>query len=122
MRFYISDFLAGNVKLAAVLFAMGKYQQCLNLLKHLDTTLRNDVITQGMCDKDVDHTHTMLVNEALVNKILNEKPTSKDLLVNNTATCVLFLPTEIPVIPKELQYELFRSFASQVSTSFSGIA
>ena len=110
------DVLAGKVKLAAVLYAQKKYNKCLQLLGDLDKNLRDDVITIAKCSSA--RSHTMLVNESLVNKILNEKPNSKDVLLNNVATCVQFLPTEIPLIPKDLQYEMFRSFGSKVSAKY----
>ena len=76
----------------------------------------NDVVTLSMYSRHPnDHNITMCVNEALVTKKLNEKPTTKNVLLGNIATCVYFLPTELYLIPKDLQYEMFRSFGSNVS-------
>lgn len=112
---FISDALAGSIKLAAVLYAMGKYEDCLKLLIEKERDLCPDLITIGICGrKRADFTHTVLINERLVSKIIENEMTSSDVLRNNACACVIFLPSELPIIPKELQYELFRSFSSDV--------
>ena len=111
-----TDNLSGKLKLAAVLYAQKKYEEILRLLEDLDENMGNDVVTLSMCSRDPnDHNIAMRVNEALVTKILNEKPTTKNVLLGNIATCVYFLPTELYLIPKDLQYEMFRSFDSNIS-------
>ncbi|KAH3774114.1 hypothetical protein DPMN_175487 [Dreissena polymorpha] len=113
-----SDALSGSIKLAAILYAMEKYEDCLKLLNDKEREIAPDLITIGMCGrKREDFTHTVLINDRLVNKIINNKMTSSEVLRENTCACVIFLPSEMPLIPKELQYELFRSFCSE--TEFS---
>ncbi|KAH3812011.1 uncharacterized protein LOC127834925 [Dreissena polymorpha] len=109
-----SEKLSGTVKLATALYAFGKYEECLHILKELEASVGTDLITIGMCGrKESDFTHTILVNEELVNKIIDKKMSSSDVLLNNACTCVVFLPSELPIIPKDLQYEMFRSYFAE---------
>ncbi|WAR19850.1 hypothetical protein MAR_001688 [Mya arenaria] len=104
----LSDALSGSLKYATALYALEQYEDCLKILRNLDANLQRNVISQRLCvDRDI--TTTILVNEELLEKVITEEPTLNDVLTSHMATCVMFQPTEIGLLPRELQYEMFRS-------------
>ena len=104
-----SDVMSGKLKLATALFKMGSVEEAKAILDSLDERLISGVTTECGCSRNKN-----FVNEQLRNKIRNEQLSTMEILREHVGVCVWFLPTEIDLIPKDLQYEMFRSIFSQV--------
>ena len=99
-----SDAQSGIIKHAAILFMLGRYEACADLLAEVDENNEAHVTSWGRCLKPTD-----FVNETLCNKIRNECLSTEEVLHKSASVCVTYLPLEIDIIPDDLKYELFKS-------------
>ena len=104
-----SDAQSGIIKHAAILFILGRYEDCASVLTEVDDNNEAHVTTWGRCLKPTD-----FVNEALCNKIRNESLSTEEVLRKSASVCVTYLPFEIGIIPDDLKYELFKSMFSEM--------
>jgi hypothetical protein len=98
-----SDVASGRLKLASVLYAVGDFDSANGILSITEETYDTDLVA-AVCE-----CYTIpgfYYSERFEVYADNHNELSfKDI----TACCVRFLPSEINCIPRELQYELFRS-------------
>ncbi|XP_045174078.2 uncharacterized protein LOC123535456 [Mercenaria mercenaria] len=97
-----SDLASNRLKLASVLYRVRDLEQTLCLLTHIRDKYEIDVVvpTCTCCD------YTRISKERFLTVLGRHSEEAKRRVV---AFCVRFLPSEINCVPKELQYEMFRS-------------
>lgn len=105
-----TDLFAVDLARATILYRCGHYDTCRGLLlKIMLTNTGKKMAFHCACTND--WWYTMEDNKANVNVFhdtISPLPVT-DILNNNMGTCVIFLRSELEIIPTALQYELFRS-------------
>jgi tetratricopeptide (TPR) repeat protein len=100
-----SDVASGRLKLASVLYAVGDFDSANGILSITEETYDTDLVA-AVCECYTIPGPGFYYSERFKVYADNHNELS---FTDITAPCVRFLPSEINCIPRELQYELFRS-------------
>ncbi|XP_053402062.1 uncharacterized protein LOC128557790 [Mercenaria mercenaria] len=98
-----SDVASGRLKLASALCCVGDMEKAVFVLRNIEEMYDLNTV-EPVCDC-YDHPQ-YYVRQGFINKC---NTGHEELIQHNTAFCVRFLQCEICCVPKELQYEMFRS-------------
>ncbi|XP_053398274.1 uncharacterized protein LOC128556681 [Mercenaria mercenaria] len=99
-----SDALSSRLKLASAFYCSGNMERTECILRHANQQYDNGVVVPVCWCNNYPYTST---NAAEFNKICNEQ--NEEVIQQHTALCVRFLHSEINCVPRELQYEMYRS-------------
>ncbi|CAG2254345.1 unnamed protein product [Mytilus edulis] len=89
--------LAGRLKFISVLYACGFYKDCEWYIDQVDKTNIKNIPSICNCKLYKSDANISVAKMGNTSQI-------------NVATCVSFLPTELPITPDVLKYEMFRYF------------
>ncbi|XP_045204676.2 uncharacterized protein LOC123557324 [Mercenaria mercenaria] len=103
-----SDVSSGRLKLASTFYCSGDMERTESILQI--TEAKYDLRTvEPICRC----THIMVRSETI--NMLKFQEVKNEVVKNNVAFCVVFLPCEMKCVPKELQYEMFRSTGQETA-------